>query len=72
MSKTDKVIKPDIGILASWDPVALDQASVDLVLESAKEDILRTANNVDWEVQLRHSQDIGLGTREYELIEIDD
>lgn len=70
MSKSEKAIVKDIGILASSDPVALDIASVELV-QREKNDILRNANNVDWSIQLRHGEEIGLGTQDYELIEID-
>lgn len=70
MSKSEKVIVQDIGILASKDPVALDSASVDLI-HSRDNNILRKANDVDWSIQLRHGEDIGLGSREYNLIGID-
>ncbi len=75
----DYPIVRDIGILASDDPVAIDQAAVDLVnqeptLPGAKisagpgEDKFRALYpKVDWSVQLSHAEEIGLGTREYEL-----
>lgn len=62
----------DIGILASTDPVALDQACVDLVFASAdghdlQERILeKNGLNI-----LRHAEEIGLGNRAYELVSID-
>ncbi|MBD3414641.1 MAG: DUF362 domain-containing protein [Candidatus Aminicenantes bacterium] len=58
----------DIGILASKDPVALDQASADLIDEQSGKDILRIKNDVDWTVQLKHAEDIGLGNRNYRLV----
>jgi len=70
MSKSEKVIVEDIGILASTDPVALDIAAVDLI-QSQKKDILKSSNDVDWTIQLRHGEDIGLGSLNYQLIEID-
>lgn len=70
MSKTEKVIVEDIGILASTDPVALDIASVELV-QKEKKDILRSGYNIDWSVQIRHGEEIGLGSLNYKLIEID-
>jgi len=70
MSKTEKVIVEDIGILASVDPVALDIASVELV-QREKKDILRSAYNIDWSIQIRHGEKIGLGTQNYELVEIE-
>lgn len=70
MSKKGHSISADIGILGSRDPVALDQASVDLVLSQNKGDVLRQANDVDWEAQLRHAETIGLGSRKYRLVTI--
>ncbi|MFH1386920.1 MAG: DUF362 domain-containing protein [bacterium] len=64
----DTPIIPDVGILASSDPVAIDQASIDLVNKSAGKDILREIHGVDWSVQLKYAEEIGLGSREYELV----
>lgn len=72
---------PDLGILASRDPVAIDQASVDLVNRAlgaataggpltGAEDRLRAATGRDWSHILEHGQKIGLGSRSYNLIEI--
>ncbi|KLO21657.1 4Fe-4S ferredoxin [Marinitoga sp. 1197] len=84
-SNNDYPIVPDIGIAASFDPVALDMASVDLVknapaLPGSKiynshdfvgEDKFKFVHpNADWEAGLNHAQQIGLGNKEYELIEI--
>jgi len=79
-SWSDKPFVNDIGLLASKDPVALDQASADLVnqaklvpdaLDGKKgEDNLKSANDLDWSFQLKYAEDIGLGTRNYELVEI--
>lgn len=67
MSKNGKVLVPDLGIVASLDPVAVDKASIDLLLEANKKDFLREAIDVDWSAQLRHGEEIGLGSMEYEL-----
>ncbi len=65
-------IAPDIGVLFSLDPVAIDQAAGDLVKEKAGKDKFKERiAGKDWQVQLRHAQELGLGTREYKLIEID-
>ncbi|MFA4833462.1 MAG: DUF362 domain-containing protein [Patescibacteria group bacterium] len=53
----------DIGILASSDPVAIDQASFDLVVKQCKD-----FEKQNGDAQLEHGEKIGLGTREYELI----
>ena len=63
----------DIGILASYDPVALDQACVDLVY--AAEDggsLVQRIESRNGLLTLQHAADIGLGSREYELVSIDE
>jgi uncharacterized Fe-S center protein len=81
---SDPPIVNDIGILASEDPVAIDQASVDLVNGSTGNPFSKLTKNwepgkdkfqdlypeVDWSIQLAYGEEIGLGTREYELIKI--
>ena len=65
----DPPIVPDIGILASMDPVAIDQASADLVNQG--DDKFRVLYpNVDWTIQLDYAEKIGLGSRQYEIIKI--
>lgn len=70
MSTDAPPIADDLGILSSHDPVALDKASADLVIQSAGKDILRIHNDVDWSAQLRHAERIGLGTTDYKLIRL--
>lgn len=79
---TDTPIVPDLGILASHDPVAIDQACADLVnqarglpdtaLSSGHEpggDKFRGVHPaIDWETTLEHAEKIGLGSRSYELV----
>lgn len=81
---SDAPIVADLGMVASIDPVAIDQASVDMVnsqkalersslvrQKEAGEDKFRGLYpNVDWTLQLEHGERIGLGTRHYELISI--
>ncbi len=63
----------DIGILASYDPVALDQACVDLVYgaEDGQSliDRIESRNGLH---TLEQAEKIGLGSRAYELVSIDD
>ena len=62
----------DIGILASFDPVALDQACVDLVY--AAEDgasLIQRIESRNWLLTLEHAEAIGLGSRTYRLVNID-
>lgn len=63
----------DIGILASLDPVALDQACVDLVYgaEDGKTLIKRIESRNGLHT-LEQAEKIGLGSREYRLVNIDD
>jgi uncharacterized Fe-S center protein len=59
----------DIGIVASIDPVAADQASYDLVNEAFGGDFFKTIHpDIDATAQLEYAQEIGLGNREYELV----
>lgn len=80
---TDAPLVRDIGILASLDPVALDQACIDLVnkekglpgsriagKEDEKDKFRAIYPNIDWSRQLVYGEEIGLGSREYELINI--
>ena len=63
----------DMGILASADPVALDQACVDLVYASQDDtesliDRMESRNAIHI---LEHGEEIGLGSRTYQLVSID-
>lgn len=61
----------DVGILASNDPVALDQASFDLVNKAAGlDDAFKHEHGVSGEPCLAYAEKIGLGTRKYKLVEI--
>jgi len=63
----------DIGILASLDPVALDQACVDLVYAAPDgEDLIARMEAKDGIHTLEFGEEIGLGSRTYELVSIDD
>jgi uncharacterized Fe-S center protein len=78
---SDAPIVPDIGLLVSTDPVALDQACADLVnqargLEQTAlaaghapgEDKFRGVYpHIQWETTLEHAEKIGLGSRSYTL-----
>ncbi|MBP5468856.1 MAG: DUF362 domain-containing protein [Candidatus Riflebacteria bacterium] len=85
--ENDAPILPDVGMFASFDPVAIDQASVDLCQKQTPfansqlgenlaksdwhhhHDHFKDSNpNVHWKETLEHSEKIGLGCREYELI----
>ena len=82
-SFSDSPIVPDIGILASEDPIALDKASVDMVNQvspislSKMEDKLGAADKIDaihkgtdWMHQILYGKEAGLGNVGYEIISI--
>jgi hypothetical protein len=83
-SHNDAPIVRDIGVLVSRDPVAIDQASVDLVnMEPALADCCLKTNRkagedkfsglypkVDWKIQLEYAQQLGLGRRDYRIQKI--
>lgn len=59
----EPLIAPDIGILASADPVALDQASLDMIRDA----IVRAHPDLDPDVQLAAAERFGAGERKYEI-----
>lgn len=64
----------DIGILASTDPVAVDQACIDLIWNSedeGREHFKARVERQNGRHILPYAEEIGLGSREYELISID-
>ena len=67
----------DIGILASLDPVALDQACVDLVFNYPSQDgddasaLIERINSRHGIHTIEHAAKIGLGTRTYRIVSID-
>lgn len=62
----------DIGILGSLDPVALDQACVDLVYRAPDgQSLINRMESRHGIHTLEHAEEIGLGSRSYELVSID-
>ena len=64
----------DIGILASTDPVALDQACVDLIYARREVGGASLVNRIESRNglhTLEHAEEIGLGSRMYSLVSID-
>ena len=63
----------DIGILASLDPVALDQACLDLVYASddpGKGDLIERIESLNGVHTVEAAAGLGIGSREYELVEL--
>jgi uncharacterized Fe-S center protein len=64
----------DIGIVASLDPIAIDQACIDLVMKSddpGKEHFLERVNSRNGIHTIEAAAQLGFGNREYELIEVE-
>jgi uncharacterized Fe-S center protein len=80
---SDASIVGDIGVLASVDPVAIDQAAYDLVTAAAGlsgsrgeglaagQDKFTAVSGVDGTAAMAYAENMGLGTRTYELVEAD-
>lgn len=63
----------DIGILASIDPVAIDQASIDLCFAAeGSESLQQRVERQNGLHTLEHAEEIGLGSRSYDLVNIDE
>ena len=63
----------NIGILASFDPVALDQACVDLVYATEDgQSLIKRIESRNGLHTLEQAEKIGLGSREYKLVNVDD
>ena len=63
----------DMGILISLDPVAIDQACIDIVTNSddpGKEHFLERVNSRHGVHTIEKAAELGVGSREYELIEV--
>ena len=62
----------DIGILASADPVALDQACIDIVSQAqGNESLMQRIERQQGIRTLEHAEEIGLGSRTYDLVSVD-
>ena len=72
MAKSQAGVVHDVGIVSSLDPVAVDRTSIDLVNLAAGKDAFRQGYNLDWSIQLAHGEKIGLGTQDYQLVEINE
>lgn len=62
----------DIGVLASTDPVAIDQASIDLAFAAeGSKSLVERVNSRNGLHTLEYAEKIGLGSRKYELVKLD-
>ena len=82
-SFSDAPIVPDLGVLASTDIVAIEQAAYDLVTQAAGlagslgegmgggKDKFTAITGVDGTRAIAYAEEMGLGTRDYELVTVD-
>ena len=87
--ENDVPILPDVGMFASFDPVALDQACADACLKQEPlpggqlarrmaepgfvdhhDHFINSAEGTEWDSCLAHAEKLGVGSREYEIIEM--
>lgn len=83
--ENDRAIVPNVGMFASFDPVALDVACADavnaqpIIMDSIlgesrghenRDYFGQVSPNTNWKVGIEHGVKIGLGNSEYELIEV--
>ena len=79
--ENDAAVVPDIGMFASFDPVALDRACIEAVnaapiisssvlgqCEHGHDHFTSVHPTTNWRSQIEHAEAIGLGSGEYELI----
>ena len=65
---------PDIGIISSTDPVAIDKAGLDLIYNSenkGKEKLIKRIESKHGVHTVEYAEKLGLGTMDYELVNID-
>lgn len=73
-AKAEDPCMKDIGILASTDPVAIDQACIDLVYNSndpGKDHLIERIESRNGIHTIEYAENIRIGTRKYELVKID-
>ncbi|MCK4761671.1 MAG: DUF362 domain-containing protein [Candidatus Aminicenantes bacterium] len=63
-----EIIVPDIGVLISYDPVAIDAASLDLVEQTAGKKLSQIAYDIPYKSQIEYARELGFGNPDYELV----
>jgi hypothetical protein len=69
MGHSFEKISPDIGILVSRDPVAVDAASLDLVENRAGKVLSQMAHDIPFRVQLDYAKELSFGNADYTLVD---
>lgn len=68
MNKEKEGIIKDVGVLWGNNPLTIDKASIDLIIQQEGKDILREIYpNINYQHQLDYAVNMGLGTLEYQL-----
>jgi hypothetical protein len=68
MAKDDPIICEDLGILLSTDPVALDTATMEMLNQKVGTELFKNQHpDIDAWVQLRHAEQLGMGSMQYTL-----
>jgi len=70
LADSGRPMTKDIGILASSDIAAIEQASIDMIINKAGRDVFRDANKIDVSVQPAYAEALGMGKRAYELVRV--
>ena len=73
-AKAEDPCMGDIGILISDDPIAIDQACIDLVYASddpGKDHLIQRIESRNGILTIEAAAELGFGSREYELIEVE-
>jgi len=71
LNKKQKKAVPDIGVLASTDIVAVDQATLDVTTRAHGANLAEKFHPaLDPAIQIAHAEKMGLGSRHYRLEEI--
>jgi len=63
-------ITPDIGVLISFDPIAIDAASLYLLKEYSGRELARLAYDVPYHVQIDYAKELGFGNPDFDLVEL--
>jgi uncharacterized Fe-S center protein len=63
------IMAPDIGILASSDPVAIDAATIDLIEKAAGKSVESMRGADPW-LHVKYAERLGMGTTKYNLVEV--
>ena len=64
-------IVPDLGILLSDDPIAIDKASADLINNLNGEDKFKAIyKDIDWKWQLDYGLKMGIGNEKYDIVNL--